>query len=187
VGTVKRIALVACLVVSCLALAQTFPTDLAKTTPLPSRDALLSNLLTDPPLYTLSSVTLVGGFSPALFSGAEPGWNALFGWGWLPAYWRTFLPKPRLLVARSKVSSFTYLCNAARFEVYGVDRVPQGAFIILERSRNNPANVRRGVILGGLLDGTTSSATLYADEVFVNNLVVQFDLPTLIGRATRAC
>jgi hypothetical protein len=187
VGTVKRIASVAGLVLSCFALAQTFPTDLAKTTLLPSRDALLSNLLTDPPLYTLSSVTLVGGFSPALFSGAEPGWNALFGWGWLPAYWRTFLPKPRLLVARSKVSSFAYLCNAARFEVYGVDRVPQGALIVLERSRTNPVNIQRGVILGGLLDGTTSSATLYGDEVFVNNLVVQFDLPGLIGRATRAC
>ncbi|NJK45805.1 MAG: hypothetical protein HC933_17440 [Pleurocapsa sp. SU_196_0] len=40
----------------------------------------------------------------------------------------------------------------------------------------------RAVILGGLLDGTTSSATLYGDEVFVNNLVVQFDLPSLMGR-----
>ncbi|NJK43620.1 MAG: hypothetical protein HC933_04510, partial [Pleurocapsa sp. SU_196_0] len=84
-GTVKRVFIATILALSCVALAQTFPTDLAKTTPLPSRDALLSSLLTDPPLYSLSSVTLIGGFSPALFSGAEPGWNALFGVGWLPA------------------------------------------------------------------------------------------------------
>ena len=91
------------------------------------------------------------------------------------------------MIGRSSVSAFLYLCSAARFEVYAVDRVPQGAMLVLERVRTTPYAIQRSVILGPLLGGTGPSATLYGDEVFVNNLIVQLDLPGLIGRATRAC
>lgn len=172
---------------TCLSLAQTFPSGLASTTSLPSRDAVLTSALADVPLFPLSSVTFVGGVSPALFAGAETRWNALFGWSWLPQFWRNGLPQPRLVVGRSSVSAFLYLCSAARFQVYAVDRAPQGAMLVLERTRTTPYAMQRSVILGPLLGGTGAGATLYGDEVFVNNLVVQLDLPGLIGRSTRAC
>jgi hypothetical protein len=185
-----KCALLSCVFAACsaVALSQVFPTDLAKSTALPSRDALLAAMLADVPLFALSSVTFVGGLSPALFAGAETRWNALFGYAWLPAPWRdSFLPRPRLVVARASVPSFVRLCTVARFELYGVDRVPQGALVVIERVRTNPYTVLRGVVLGGLLDGSGAGATLYGDEVFVNNLVVQLDLSALIARATRAC
>ena len=57
--------------------------------------------------------------------------------------------------------------------------------VVTRRIKQNA--LKQELILGGLLDGSGSSALLYEDAAFINNVVIQLNIPDMIRRAKREC
>jgi hypothetical protein len=191
VGIVSPRALIFPLVaLASVALAQQdnpiFPSNLAQTTPFNTRETMLARAAFDPATTYPESVTLVGNISPKLFAGVEEGWRNLFGYSYFPdVVLDRYFQRPVLIVGRSSVPGLRHVCQTARFALYSVDRVPGQAMMVIDRRELQA--VKHELWLGGMLDGSGSSILLYEDEAFINNVVIQLNLPAMIARAKREC
>jgi hypothetical protein len=186
-----RVLIFSVLTMTSLALAQQdspiFPSNLAQTIPYNTRETMLARAAFDPASTYPESVTLVGNISPSLFAGVEEDWRNIFGYTGFPnVFLDQLFQRPVLIISRSSVSALKYLCQTARFAIYSVDRVPQQAMMVISR-RVEVQALKHELWLGGMLDGSGSSVLLYQDEAFINNVVIQLNLPAMKARATREC